>query len=183
MYSLAFLYQTPGSIKNAIKNVTSRDDIFSYGVSDRKVEGLDVHKPNGTVSPLYPAGLSGDVPEPFKSEPIGGGGTRMHHKFIVIDFDKPTARIYVGSYNFSTSADKSNGENLLVIRDQKIAVSYMVDVLCLIDHYHFRVAENEATEGLKELVLTKPPKNDKDVPWWLEYYTDSVKIRDRKLFS
>jgi len=43
------------------------------------------------------------VPEPFKSEP-SGGGTRMHHKFTVIDFDKPTARVYLGSYNFSTPA-------------------------------------------------------------------------------
>ena len=55
------------------------------------------------------------MPEPFKSEPTGGTGTRMHHKFTVIDFDKPTARVYLGSYNFSTPADLKNGENLVVV--------------------------------------------------------------------
>jgi len=25
----------------------------------------------------------------------------MHHKFTVIHFDKPTARVYLGSWNFS----------------------------------------------------------------------------------
>ncbi len=29
--------------------------------------------------------------EPFKSEQSGGGGVRMHHKFVVIDFDKASA--------------------------------------------------------------------------------------------
>ena len=53
----------------------------------------------------------------------------MHHKFVVIDFDKPTARVYMGSYNFSTPADIENGENLLLIRDRRIAVSYMVEAL------------------------------------------------------
>jgi len=182
-YSIAFLYMTPGSIKAAIKNVSSKNNIFSYGVSDKKVGGLDVHKPNGNISPLYPAALSKNVPEPFKSEPTGGGGTRMHHKFIVIDFDQPTARVYLGSYNFSKAADTSNGENLLLIRDRKIAVSYMIDLLCLIDHYHFRVTQNETRKAKKELKLTKPPRSANDIPWWSEYYTDEIKIKDRILFS
>jgi phosphatidylserine/phosphatidylglycerophosphate/cardiolipin synthase-like enzyme len=63
------------------------------------------------------------VPEPFKPEPAGGSGIRMHHKFVVIDFDKPTARVYLCSYNFSVPADTQNGENLLLIRDRRIAVS------------------------------------------------------------
>ena len=38
-YSLAFLYQTPGPIRDAIEKVTKSDDIFVYGISDRKVGG------------------------------------------------------------------------------------------------------------------------------------------------
>lgn len=89
---------------------------LSYGIYDHKVAGLeeaagvDVQKLKVAVVQL--AALSQNVPQPFKSEPTGGGGTRMHHKFIVIDFDKPTARVYMGSYNFSSAADISNGENL-----------------------------------------------------------------------
>ena len=60
----------------------------------------------------------------------------MHHKFVVIDFDNPTARVYFGSYNFSEAADTSNGENLLLIRDRRIAISYMVEALRIFDHYH-----------------------------------------------
>ena len=113
LYSLAFLYETPGVVLDAIKAVTADKNIFVYGISDKKVGGLDVQDPSGNVAPVYPAELGANVPEPFKSEPTGGGGTRMHHKFTVMDFDKPTARVYLGSYNFSTPADLKNGENLV----------------------------------------------------------------------
>src|SRR5207249_2137718 len=106
--------------------------IFVYGISDKKVGGgLDLQKPDGNISPVFPAALTKDLPEPFKSEPTGGGGVRMHHKFTVIDFDKPTARVYLGSYNFSVAADTKNGENLFLIRDRRVAVSYMVQALSL----------------------------------------------------
>ncbi len=183
LYSLAFLYQTPGPILDAIKKVTQDDSIFVYGISDRKVGGLDVQKPDGNVAPVYPAALGKDVPEPFKSEPIAGGGVRMHHKFVVIDFDKPSARVYLGSYNFSSAADIKNGENLLLIRNRRVAVSFVVEALRIFDHYHFRVAQQEAKKTKKPLVLAKPPRNPGEVPWWAEDYTDPRKIRDRKLFA
>jgi len=182
-YSLAFLYQTKGVIKDAIVKVTSNKDLFVYGISDRKVGGLDLQKPDGNLAAVFPAELSKGLPEPFKSEPTGGGGIRMHHKFLVIDFDKPTARVYMGSYNFSTPADLENGENLLLIRDRRVAVSYLVEALSMFDHYHFRVAQKEARAAKKKLELAKPPRKRSDKPWWAEYYTDRVKIRDRELFA
>jgi len=185
-YSLAFLYQTPGVVRDAIEKITSNDQRFVYGISDRKVGGgLDLLKPDGNWAPVYPAALTGDLPEPFKSEPtglVGGAGTRMHHKFVVIDFDKPTARVYLGSYNFSIPADTSNGENLLLIRNRRVAVSYMVEALRIFDHYHFRLIEQQsATKG--PLHLRRPPRNPGEVPWWKEDYTDPRKIRDRELFA
>jgi phosphatidylserine/phosphatidylglycerophosphate/cardiolipin synthase-like enzyme len=182
-YSLAFLHQTPGPILDSIEKVTQNDEIFVYGVSDKEVGGLDLQKPDGNVAPVSPAALGENVPEPFKSEPVGGSGNRMHHKFVVIDFDKPTARVYLGSYNFSSAADKDNGENLLLIRDRRVAVSYAVEALRLFDHYHFRVAQEEATEGVKKLVLATPPRNPGEEPWWAEDYRAAQKIRDRELFD
>jgi phosphatidylserine/phosphatidylglycerophosphate/cardiolipin synthase-like enzyme len=182
-YSLAFLYQTPGPILDAIKKVTADDSIFVYGISDRKVGGLDVQKPDGNIAPVYPAALGKTVPEPFKSEPVGGGGVRMHHKFVVIDFDKPTARVYLGSYNFSATADTKNGENLLLIRDRRVAVSYVVEALRIFDHYHFRVVQQEAKKADRPFVLAKPPRNPGEVAWWAEDYSDPRKIRDRQLFA
>jgi PLD-like domain len=183
LYSLAFLYETPGVVLDAIKAVTANKDIFVYGISDKKVGGLDVQDPSGNVAPVYAAALSADVPEPFKSEPTGGGGTRMHHKFTVIDFDKPTARVYLGSYNFSTPADLKNGENLVVVRDRRIAVSYMIEALSLFDHYSFRVAQETAAAKGQKLHLARPPRASGEKPWWDDDYTVAHKIKDRELFS
>jgi phosphatidylserine/phosphatidylglycerophosphate/cardiolipin synthase-like enzyme len=153
-------------------------------MSDRKVGGLDVQLPDGTVAPVYPSQLAGkDVPEPFKSEPSGGKGIRMHHKFVVVDFDRPTARVYLGSYNFSIAADTTNGENLVLIRDRRIAVSYMVQALSLFDHYYFRVLQKTAKKRKKKLELALPPRKAGERAWWAEDYTDPRKIRDRELFS
>ncbi|MGH8728987.1 MAG: phospholipase D-like domain-containing protein [Burkholderiales bacterium] len=182
-YSLAFLFQTPGPIRDAIKKVTQDKKIFVYGVSDKKVGGIDLQKPDGNVAPVNPVALKQNVPEPFKSEPTGGGGNRMHHKFVVIDFAKPTARVYLGSYNFSSAADTKNGENLLLIRDRRIAVSYAIEALRIFDHYHFRVAQQEAKKAKKKLVLAKPPRSPEEKPWWTEDYANARKIRDRELFA
>lgn len=183
LFSLAFLYQTEGAIREAVKKLAKAKDIFLYGISDKKVGGLDFQKPNGKVEPVFPSALTKNVPEPFKSEPKGGGGNRMHHKFVVIDFDKPTARVYFGSYNFSPPADTSNGENLLLIKDRRVAVSYMIEALRIFDHYHFRVAQAESRKARKKLQLAKPPRKRGEKPWWSEYYSDQRKIRDRELFS
>jgi len=188
-FSLAFLYQTKGAIQDAVRKIREDRKIFSYGISDHKVkgleetEGVDVQTPDGKVTLIHPAALTKNVPEPFKSEPTGGGGTRMHHKFIVIDFDKPTARVYMGSYNFSLAADTSNGENLLVIRDRRIAVSYAVEALRLFDHNHFRVAQLNAKQAKKKLQLARPPRKAGEKAWWQEDFTNPRKILDRELFA
>lgn len=191
LYSLAFLYQTDGDIKDAIEKVTADDDIFVYGISDKDV-GIELQKPTGNLEPVFSSALTGDVPEPFKSEPTGGAGNdpvhgtfgnRMHHKFVVIDFAQPTARVYLGSYNFSDPADTENGENLLVIKDPKIATSYAIEALRIFDHYHFRVVRKAAKDADEPLVLAKPPRGKDEEPWWEPYYTEPAKKRDREIFA
>jgi phosphatidylserine/phosphatidylglycerophosphate/cardiolipin synthase-like enzyme len=183
LYSLAFLAITPGTIKESIKEISKKTGIFSYGIADKKVGGIDLQMPNGNIAPVFSSALDKNVPAPFNKEPTGGGGNRMHHKFIVIDFDKSTARVYLGSYNFSIPADKKNGENLLVIRDRRIAVSYMVEALRIFDHYHFRVAQKEAAKAKKQLQLARPPRAQGERPWFAEDYSEPRKIRDRELFA
>ena len=186
LYSLAFLAQTKGSIPDIIKKVSKNPKIFVYGMADRKIKGFNLQDPDGNVNPVYPAFLAKDLPEPFKSEPSGlsgGKGTRMHHKFVVVDFDKPTARVYLGSYNFSNPADRENGENLVLIKDRRIAVSYMIEALRIFDHYHFRVIQREAKKANKKIQLRKPPRKPGEKPWWIGAYTNARKIRDRELFA
>lgn len=181
-FSLAFLSQTPGPIRDSLKKAI-KSELFVYGISDKKVGGIELQTPSGNRAPVTPGALAKDVPPPFSKEPTGGGGNRMHHKFIVLDFDKPTARVYMGSYNFSSSADKGNGENLLLIRDRRIATSYMVEALRIFDHYHFRLVRANAKIKRKSLDLAKPPTAAEEKPWWYDYYEDERKIRDRLLFS
>jgi phosphatidylserine/phosphatidylglycerophosphate/cardiolipin synthase-like enzyme len=183
-FSLAFLYQTEGPIRNSITRISKSDEIFVYGISDKKVGGgLDLKKPDGNVSPVFPAALTKNLPEPFSKEPTGGSGNRMHHKFVVIDFDKPNGRVYLGSYNFSSPADISNGENLFVIRDRRIVVSYMIEAVRLFDHYHFRVAQMEAKKAQKQFALAKPPRKANEKTWFDEDYTNARKVKDRLLFA
>ncbi|MFV0515304.1 MAG: phospholipase D-like domain-containing protein [Jhaorihella sp.] len=183
LFSLAFLYQTPGAIRDAITRVRDDDARFVYGISDKKTGGLDVQKPDGNLPAVFPTALlKGKTPAPFKAEPVGGNGNRMHHKFVVIDFDKPSARVYLGSYNFSKAADETNGENLIIARDRRIAVSYMVEALRIFDHYHFRIAQKEAKAAGTKLQLKLPPAEGAD-PWFLRDYTDVRRIKDREMFS
>lgn len=182
-YSLAFLYQTTGPIRQAVEAVTRDASRFVYGISDREVGGLDLLKPDGNLSPVFADALTGKLPEPFKSEPTAGAGVRMHHKFVVVDFNTPDARVYTGSYNFSSPADRSNGEHVLLIRNRRIAVSYMVEALRIFDHYHFRNKQQQALVAEMPFSLKRPPRTPRQTPWWKSYYTDPHKIRDRMLFS
>ena len=181
-YSLAFLNITPGPIRNAI--VALRDDAtkFVIGIADTNVGDLALQLPNGNPPIAFPAVLLENVPEPFKAEVAGGGGVRMHHKFLVMDFDKPTAKVYMGSYNFSSAADLDNGENLLLIEDRRVAVSYMIQAISIIDHYEFRDLQNKAETAQTKLFLHTPPKAG-ELPWWDKNYTEAGRIKDRLMFA
>jgi len=184
-YSLAFLAITPGTIREALAKSTSDPKLFVAGISDQHT-GIEVASGSSNRPPTFVAPLGAGAPEPFRSEPSGltakGGGTRMHHKLIVLDFNTDAARVYTGSYNMSKAADGSNGENLLLIRDRRVATSYMVEALSMIDHYEFRVAQAAAKEAGKRLQLKRPPQAGGKA-WWAEDWSDARKINDRLLFA
>lgn len=183
MYSIAFLSQTPGPIRDNIEHVTKKNLIFVYGIADKDTDGLDLQVPDGNAPIAFPANLDKAAVEGFLGESSIGSGIRMHHKFVVIDFDKPTARTYVGSYNFSHPADVENGENLWRFRDRRIAVSYMIEAVSMFDHYEWRDALKKAKAKGVKLELKLPPAVSGGKTWWAEDYTAPMKIRDRELFS
>jgi phosphatidylserine/phosphatidylglycerophosphate/cardiolipin synthase-like enzyme len=106
----------------------------------------------------------------------------MHHKFIVLDFNTDQARAYTGSYNMSLAADTENGENLILIKDRRVATSYMVEAVRTIDHYEFRVAQKKADTQQKRLSLKKPPAAGED-SWFDKDWSDPHRIADRLLFA
>ncbi|MDZ4368850.1 MAG: phospholipase D-like domain-containing protein [Afipia sp.] len=194
LFSLAFLGQTTrGAIGPALGRAFQRPNVHVMGIADARVKagnlGLTVLTPDNSRKVVRAAALTGNVPPPFLTEPSGLSGidgkqrgTRMHHKFVVLDFDKPTARVYLGSYNFSEPADDENGENLVLVRDRTVATSYMIEALRIYDHYVFRVASEQTRGAAQPLELKLPPKQGK-VPWFARDWTDPVRIRDRELFS
>ena len=104
----------------------------------------------------------------------------MHHKFVVLDFDRPTARVYLGSYNFSEPADGENGENLVADPDRTVATSYMIEALRMYDAYLFRNM-NAKGKQQRDPGAALPPKTAAQKPWWQKY--DPLRARDRTLFS
>ncbi len=190
LYSLAFLNQTSGDVTEAVKRAVNRNDLFVYGVSDKRT-AIVLQQPDGNPAPVFAASLAKGLPEPFRSEATGGSGVKMHHKFIVIDFDKPSARVYAGSYNFSKPADRNNGENLLLIRDRKVATAYMVEALRIFDAYQFRVsfgpkpktAAGQPKPKRKPKELKKPPREAGELPWWDKFWSVPIKRRDREMFA
>lgn len=49
-----------------------------------------------------------------------GAGSKMHHKFAVID----AHTVAVGSYNWTMESEERNYENLLVVRSPRVAAAY-----------------------------------------------------------
>lgn len=177
-YAIAFLNQIrSGPTREAVDRLMGKD-VFSYGISDKE-GGLAVNKPDGSVDFAY---LARHAPEPFSREWSGGQGIHQHDKFVVTDFSLPTAKVFTGSSNLSPSGEEGNGDNLVMIEDQRVATSYAVEALRIFDHLHFRAAM-QAADAPISLKLAKPPAAGQQ-PWFGRAYAEgSQAARDRLLFS
>jgi len=54
---------------------------------------------------------------------LDGNAGLMHHKVIIIDGEI----VITGSYNFTASAERTNDENVVILRDPKIAAQYLTE--------------------------------------------------------
>jgi len=182
-YSVAFLNQIEtGPVRDALDELIGRP-LFSYGVANR-TNGLEIVKPSGEIGLVDFAYLKDHAPEPFSTEWSGGGGINVHHKFVVADFDQPTATVFTGSCNFAPGGERGNGDHLIRIRDQRIATAYTIEALRVFDHLNFRNRMQEAGAP-DELLLQKPTAISGAEEAWFErfYEPGSQRERDRKTFS
>lgn len=188
-FAIAFLNQTEsGAVREAIDRLMNRD-VFSYGISD-KTSSLEITKPDGSVALVPFSYLASNAPPPFSVEWSGGSGINEHNKFVVTDFNLPSARVYTGSSNLSPSGETRNGDNLVVIQDQRVAVSYAIDALRIFDHLHFRARMNNASslaprDAQQALTLQKPVAiSGLQQSWFATSYLPGDQAqRDRLLFS
>jgi phosphatidylserine/phosphatidylglycerophosphate/cardiolipin synthase-like enzyme len=125
------------------------------------------------------------TPEPFKSEWSGGKGINIHDKFVVVDFDQPAATVYTGSSNFSPSGETGNGDHMIRIEDQRVAVAYALDALRMFDHLAFRDRmKAEKEDHPDRLQLKKRKFSGEDETWFDKYYVAGTQREtDRLTFS
>jgi hypothetical protein len=103
-FSIAFLNQIKsGPVRSGI-NKLMKSRVFSYGISD-KTGGLEVYKPDKSIGLVHFAYLAKVAPKPFDKEWSGGKGIHEHDKFVVTDFNLPTAQVFTGSSNLSPSGE------------------------------------------------------------------------------
>lgn len=181
-FCIAFLNQAKtGAVREAVDDLTGKP-LFSYGISDRD-GGLAVHKPDGTLGIVDFQYLAANAPEPFKTEWSGGAGIHEHDKFVVVDFNLPTAKVFTGSCNMSISGEKNNGDNLICIEDPRVATSYAIEALLIFDHLEFRT-DMKGAEEPQALTLAKPTSISGKPTWFERFYVaGSQTERDRKLFA
>ncbi|SAL00659.1 phospholipase D/transphosphatidylase [Caballeronia ptereochthonis] len=117
------------------------------------------------------------VPEGFDVEmQLFPGETRppyppviIHHKFLVIDAEGANPVVYTGSANMSNNSEHDNDENLLEIRDRRIAAIYLAEFLRLYEHHRARALAIEVAVRRK----SKPElKLQPDRHWADKYYVE-----------
>jgi phosphatidylserine/phosphatidylglycerophosphate/cardiolipin synthase-like enzyme len=187
LYAVAFLNQDlHGPTRTALDDLMGKP-VFSYGIANRR-SGLRLTKPDGSTGLVDFEYLSAHAPQPFSAEWSGGAGITIHHKFVVVDFSLPTAKVFAGSSNLSVSGEEGNGDHLVQISDQRVATAYAVEALRMFDHLNFRTkmkasAPTSDPHSVGVIRLQKPPAAGKPA-WFAPFYVaDSQKQRDRMLFS
>lgn len=167
---------TTGTVVPALREIHKDTSKFTYGVTD-SVKGVSLYKPNRKTGLLINAkSLKVVLPAPFDKE-VKMQAHAIHHKFVVIDFNKPTCRVYCGSSNLALGGEKSNGDNLIEIRDPEIVTVFAIEALRLVDHYHFRANQIGAVVNNKPITLKKTNS------WTKPYFNkNDIKYLDRNLF-
>jgi phosphatidylserine/phosphatidylglycerophosphate/cardiolipin synthase-like enzyme len=157
------------------------------GVADKpgqpKATTLMVQLPGRGPVPLGPAALEKDQPEPFKAEWAGGGSIRMHHKFVVCDFNHDNPVVFTGSSNMAAGGETGNGDNLIEIRDPKVVVAYAVQAVAIFDHFGYRNRMKTLKKKPEARDLYEPPAAGEDAWWKRSFKPGDYKCRDRELFS
>lgn len=192
-YSVAFLSQMKsGPTLGAFERLLGRP-IFSCGTVDRR-GGLELVKPDGSVGLVDFRFLGSKAPEPFRSEWSGGKGRNVHHKFVVTDFNLPSAKVFTGSSNFSPSGENKNGDHLIMIEDRGVAIAYAIEAMRVFDHLQFRNRMDAAfgpdgnrlatATAPRSLTLRKPTTISGKAAWFERFYEAGTQVeRDRRIFS
>jgi hypothetical protein len=177
LFSIMQMTSAGGAVMPALKAIQGNTKVFSYGVSDA-TDSVALYKPGSRRGILVNAKqLIKELPKPFAQE-TRLSAHNIHHKFIVIDFNKPSARVYFGSSNLALGGEQQNGDNLICVQDPDVATAFGIEAIRLVDHFHFRANKQQAVKSNKPIMLAKDNK-------WTKPYFDKndIKFTDRELFK
>ncbi len=180
-FAVMELDKSGGPVVPALKVLHKNSKVFTYGISDSTTD-IVLYKPT-SKSGIKVTGKSSKVllPPPFDKEAGIGLGHQVHHKFIVCGFNTADAVVWGGSSNLALLGEQQNGDNLLEIHDRDIATVFALEGLALVDHFHFRNANQQKTKTIK---VKKPLHLYESNKWSLSYYDPGdLHFVDRMLFK
>jgi hypothetical protein len=94
---------------------------------------------------------------------------------VVVDFNTPTGKVYLGSSNLALGGEENNGDNLICITDPAITTVFAIEALRLVDHFNFRALKLTTAQ-----VIALKVNNE----WAKPYYDkNEIKFLDRTLFA
>ena len=186
-YAIAFRGAQTGPADLALNQIDAQK-LLVMGVADKPgtKKGKNdtvVQLPGRGRQALKPSALKANLPEPFKTEWTGGSGVRMHHKFVICDFNGDDPVVFTGSSNLASGGEENNGDNLIEIRDARVVTAYAVEAVRIFDQYAFRNRMEQAKKKPDALDLAEPPTGNKKAWWEPSFEKDNYRLRDRKLFS
>jgi len=170
-----------GDVLQSLCTLDERSNIFSYGVT-QNAGGVSLFRPGSAQHGEFAtfSYLSKQVPQPFRAETSGGMGQVIHNKFVVVDFNGDNPVVFTGSSNLAAGGEGENGDNLLAIYDRNIAAGYAVEAIRLVDHYHFRMLQQQHPASSP---VTLQGAGSTQNPWWAPYYEEGTnKFFERVLF-
>jgi len=99
----------------------------------------------------------------------------IHHKFVIIDAETDHPVVYTGSANMSENSEHNNDENLLEIRDNRIARIYLAEFMRIYEHYRARaIAIKQKRDRLdKALAAGFRLRLQADAKWATKYFDES----------
>ncbi|HEY4270602.1 MAG TPA: phospholipase D-like domain-containing protein [Candidatus Udaeobacter sp.] len=169
-----------GTLIRALRDLHKNDSIYTYGVTDNSSGDISLYKPgrkNGLL--INAAQAKRELPPPFKTE-ASLPGHAIHHKFVITNFNRSTARLWCGSSNLALGGETQNGDNLICIKDQDVATAFAIEAMRLTDHYNFR--------SVREPDIGPPNKTPKaldNTGAWVNKFFDPDDIRcvERKVLA
>lgn len=183
--------QGSGPVYPALEALHERDDVFSYGISD-KPDGIALYAPGHATGVLVTGTPKGPLlPPPFDAVPSISTYHQVHHKFVICAFNGEDPVVWCGSSNLALGGEQENGDNLLELPDADVATVFALEAVALVDHFQF--LDRLSTEGGAH---AKPPAAKRQAAvaagwflgttdrWARPYFADGdLRAVDRRLFA